>query len=55
MLQEKETLWEASMPLPKLDHAEQYDRILRALGNETQEPVQVDDGWVVYFRPRLPL
>lgn len=53
LMQKEEGEWEVSMPLPELAHAQQYDRILRALGNETLEPLQVDDGWVVQWRPKL--
>jgi hypothetical protein len=44
--------WEVSMPLPKLNHAKQYKRILWALGNETAELEEVREGWIVRWRPR---
>ncbi|MBL0388597.1 hypothetical protein JJB07_18490 [Tumebacillus sp. ITR2] len=44
--------WEVSMPLPKLNQAKQYKRILRALGHESAEPEEVQDGWIVRWRPK---
>ncbi|KEO83450.1 hypothetical protein [Tumebacillus flagellatus] len=44
--------WKVSMPLPKLTQAKQYKRILCALGHESAEPEEVQDGWIVRWRPQ---
>lgn len=46
--------WQVSIPL-KQNHAEQYHRILRALGHEAGEPEEVRGGWIVKWRPQRQL
>ncbi|MGB8957368.1 MAG: hypothetical protein WCC10_18490 [Tumebacillaceae bacterium] len=46
--------WQVSIPL-KHNHAEQYRRVLRALGHEAGEPEKVRGGWIVKWRPQRQL
>lgn len=46
--------WQVSIQL-KHNQAEQYRRVLRALGHEASEPEKVLGGWIVKWRPQRQL
>ncbi|ASS76855.1 hypothetical protein CIG75_19170 [Tumebacillus algifaecis] len=45
--------WHETLPLPKIEQAKLYRRVLKGLGYRTRAPQERESGFVIRYRPLL--